>query len=529
MHQNKNTYIALSLDRIERWILVALVLLATLIRLNLWRQNPLMDPDGVIAVRAARYFEAGHFNEALSTPIEPGYPLLLLLFHWIFGDWVLAGRLLSLFAGLIAIFPFYLLSRYFFGRQAAIIASIFFIQVPLLNLHGYLLFRDSAFLLFFLSSYVYFYKAMNGNYRHLLAGVFFSILSAFLRVEGFFLNFWMGLVLALEARRNLLLRRMAIQFGSILVIFTLIVILAGFIHKEEDVFPFNRLDFLGNNFSSLFNLESYRNNHMNILHEQLKLYENQQTANFENNFWEITRSHVNYIYLMGLISSLVRTTPPILFVLAIIGLFRARKSSSGVLPFLICPVAGYAAVDYAFLLNNNFFDHRYFLPLLISLYPATGLGLLSLTEWMNKWLSGEKNHKIVLLLLIALVSLILARQNLEPRIKREAQELEYSAGKWVNEHTHLGANILTNSRLVEYYGERPIVDVAYLAPEYMKNTVRGKSPDYAVLVFSRTTTEKEKAWLQTLDEEGYQKVSFSSTEGNKNRRIHIFKKGVANK
>ena len=61
------------------------------------RWNADLNFDGEIYISAARKYAAGMYREGLAIYPMPLYPYLISLMHKIIPNWVLAGRLISLF------------------------------------------------------------------------------------------------------------------------------------------------------------------------------------------------------------------------------------------------------------------------------------------------------------------------------------------------------------------------------------------------------------------------------------------------
>ena len=69
------------------------------------------------------------------------YPYFIFVFHKIFSNWEIAGRMVAVFFGSLAIIPFFYILKNIFERKIVIGACIFFIISP--RLIEYLLQRNT--------------------------------------------------------------------------------------------------------------------------------------------------------------------------------------------------------------------------------------------------------------------------------------------------------------------------------------------------------------------------------------------------
>jgi len=79
-------------------------------------QDTVVNSDGVVYLEAARMIAEGHFSQSLVLYPMPAYPLLIAVVHMVVPDWMLAAKLLSLFAAAAVTIPIYWLTAFLFDR-----------------------------------------------------------------------------------------------------------------------------------------------------------------------------------------------------------------------------------------------------------------------------------------------------------------------------------------------------------------------------------------------------------------------------
>ena len=105
--------------------LVALVALAGAFRALFWAAMPRVidTADAIHYLETAQHFAAGDFA-GYDPKIPILYPLLAAVFHLVFPDMEMAGRMVSFVASVCAVVPVYLLARAMHGRAAARLAGV---------------------------------------------------------------------------------------------------------------------------------------------------------------------------------------------------------------------------------------------------------------------------------------------------------------------------------------------------------------------------------------------------------------------
>lgn len=123
-------------DAKETWsgreiALLAGVLVATLlVRLALLDRVLIASPDVIGFVGMARAFSSAQFGKMLAHAQHPFYPFLVAVAHFEIGDWIDAGRTVSIVMGVLAVVPLYLLAREAFSSWVATVAGVLFAFLP---------------------------------------------------------------------------------------------------------------------------------------------------------------------------------------------------------------------------------------------------------------------------------------------------------------------------------------------------------------------------------------------------------------
>ncbi|MCZ6907333.1 MAG: glycosyltransferase family 39 protein [Deltaproteobacteria bacterium] len=139
--------------QIEAVRALGLVLLATLVvRLYLFVYTPVITQDATLYITQAQLMAQGAWlqAQALTNEFEPLFPFSIFLFHTAVSEWELAGRLASLTFGVLAVVPFFLISRDVFGPRVAFGAGILFALHPYFARNSVEALTESAYLFFFL-------------------------------------------------------------------------------------------------------------------------------------------------------------------------------------------------------------------------------------------------------------------------------------------------------------------------------------------------------------------------------------------
>src|SRR4030043_2366970 len=84
-----------------RVVIFILFLFALVVRLIALHQNYVIPQDGAMYIKMAQLYSAGEYHHELfrTYASHSFFPLFILSFYKVFGDWVLAGQLVSTLCG----------------------------------------------------------------------------------------------------------------------------------------------------------------------------------------------------------------------------------------------------------------------------------------------------------------------------------------------------------------------------------------------------------------------------------------------
>jgi 4-amino-4-deoxy-L-arabinose transferase-like glycosyltransferase len=142
------------------WLILLLGLLA---RLYAFSHTYVINPDGVYYLYQAKALLYKMPDKASSCgfPFISLYPVLIMLFYKIFGDWIVAAKSVSLFFGLLTVIPFYFLMKRFFTITVASITTLIFSLNPVLVERSPDLIKGPIFWFFSVLGLLLFVKALD--------------------------------------------------------------------------------------------------------------------------------------------------------------------------------------------------------------------------------------------------------------------------------------------------------------------------------------------------------------------------------
>ena len=146
----------------------------------------------LVSWHSACYTDSIYYMTALKgirgTFILPGYPFALLILRWIVGDPELAGRLVSMIAASLVVFPLYGLARIIYDHRSALFTIMLYTVSPLIFRWSLRIFPHALFSLFVvLSLYLIFQYVKVGKVGFLVSGIFIGGLAALTYPNGIIL------------------------------------------------------------------------------------------------------------------------------------------------------------------------------------------------------------------------------------------------------------------------------------------------------------------------------------------------------
>ena len=139
------------------------VLVTVAVRLYLLWQYYCISSDGVRYLTAAQDYFAGRVAAGLASVYPPGYPLLIAAFFPLVGEWELAGQIVSLFFGVLLLWPLYLLFREIYDARIAAVACLLAGLSPFLARYSAHVRSESPFLFFSTLALWLFYQGMQSR------------------------------------------------------------------------------------------------------------------------------------------------------------------------------------------------------------------------------------------------------------------------------------------------------------------------------------------------------------------------------
>jgi 4-amino-4-deoxy-L-arabinose transferase-like glycosyltransferase len=171
--------------RISRTAILAIIL-GLAIRLYSFTYVPLVNPDGYLYIQQAKALYYGLLDAILSCYqyLSP-YPIFISLNYRIFGDWVIAAKVVSLFFGTMTLIPVYWLLRRFYNEITSSLALLCFALIPPLIVVSRQLLRDPVYWFFVMMGLYLFVLHIEKRRRllTLLSSICF-IMGAWARIEG---------------------------------------------------------------------------------------------------------------------------------------------------------------------------------------------------------------------------------------------------------------------------------------------------------------------------------------------------------
>ncbi len=197
-------------------------------RIYIYFRTYIIAMDSVLYIDMADLFLRGKFLEAIGYP-PPLYQLLLAGMRLLVGDPEVAGKLVSLLAGICAFFLLYDLGKRFFDHKVVFLGLFLFAINPLLVRYSAEVLSDSTFIFLSIAGFWMLWRGWEKK-QYLfcaLAGIILG-LSCLTRAQGIF---WIGAILAVPIilsflkqggkidKRNLWISFLLAVFAFVLVVF----------------------------------------------------------------------------------------------------------------------------------------------------------------------------------------------------------------------------------------------------------------------------------------------------------------------
>jgi 4-amino-4-deoxy-L-arabinose transferase-like glycosyltransferase len=332
--------------------------------------GPVINMDGVLYITTAQLFSQGHFQEALARFSLPFYSFLISIVHGLIPDWILAARLISMTALILAVIPLYRLTTALFNPRAAFWACLAFAVAPLPNGWAADVIRGPLFVLIFAWAVYFCLRAVQTpKWWFFLYAALFSGVSILLRIEGVIIVPVYFVVIVLSITWDGAARIDLCKGIVVWLALTLVLLIIGWIAGNGEAFFFG-FSKLTRSMSHLFN-GGFLDNYYRI-YDQLKNLEG--FAAFpagRQNFVEIARHFMPLIYVLGIMQVFIKVLFPFFFIPLVVGLKNGGGREQMLILFF---VGAYFLMIYTSLIEKDFIQSRFLFAPAFLMYPWVGSG-----------------------------------------------------------------------------------------------------------------------------------------------------------
>jgi 4-amino-4-deoxy-L-arabinose transferase-like glycosyltransferase len=348
------------------------LVLSLMLKAFLVFQDVVINSDGVTYLQAARMIAEGHFSQSLLLYPMPAYPLLIAAVHALVPDYILAAKLINLFAAAFITIPIYWLTALLFDRRAAFYAAMAVAVLPSLNDIVPDVVRDPCFLLFACGSVCWMVKACAAERIGGVLGAFVVAGAALLfRIEAIslflvYLGYLAGLtVFAPEQRRFA-------GKALMLLLIPALIGMAGLVGLGATAEGTDRLDQLrafGRSILAGRFLERYRDIYA-LLKENERL-----SPGTSGELYKLARHYMPLLYVIGMLEAFFKS----LFWPYAASLWVARRSLSAKgMPLVILTILFHSLLVLLYFLHIDYLSKRYLLFCALLVMPLVGQGAVLL-------------------------------------------------------------------------------------------------------------------------------------------------------
>ncbi|MCP4367210.1 MAG: glycosyltransferase family 39 protein [Deltaproteobacteria bacterium] len=424
--------------------LSAIIKVSVLIALS----DKAINNDGLLYISAAQQFAAGHFKEGLALYPMPLYSFFITMVHFLFSDWVLAARFISLTFLVLSIIPLYLISKNLFDHRIAFWGCLAFALAPLPNSWVANVTRGPIFIFFFAWAVYFALKAIRQkNPGFFVLSAVFSWFSIYLRREGIIFIPTFFFFLLYFTILNIQERKLFLKGILIWISFPVIFIGILFVVMGAGGILFNRSEQIVQVLQDTANLNSLDN--YLLIYDHLKQIENSPPfSGAHYSFAESARYFMPVIYLLGFLKAFGK----VLFPLFIIPLFLGFKHSitrSHILVLFI--VVSFLIGFYYSLIVRDFISPRFLFAPAFLLFPWIGVGIERIFNFVKK----SSMQKTLAGVLIGVFILVPAGK-IANSCRKHDNTISIT-GKWLGKEPKFNkTRILTNDLRIPFYAGREL-------------------------------------------------------------------------
>ena len=434
------------------WIL----LLALGLRLYLLGHTYIISRDAIRYIRMGGDLAAGEIRKGLDDHYPPGYPAFIALTALVTRDAELAGKVVSVLAGVLALLPAYGMVNRRFGKKAAEFAALFLALHPHLCRFSAEAQSESIYILFLLAAAYHGLELVSGAKRiHALPACLFGLLAFLTRPEGLGILLLPALLL-LFARKpgELRFRERAARSAMLLAPFLILSLPFFYYIKGQSDAITGNAQVGAWKLSRKKDLSRLLGYGWVIAREPAGSDGKEKLVFHAGNFRQFCTRFA--LRLLKNLAYYLEMVHPLLVLFLAFGIWEARSPPErrALLTYLMTALVLYLCV---FSLVRA--DKRLCAQVAALTLPLTGPGVIALSKALlrlrRKGTPANGVQKRIGR--IAFVSVGIAAAVMLPMTlkSRRLDKLAYrEAGLWIREHSPLGAKIVSDFPRVAYYASR---------------------------------------------------------------------------
>ncbi len=384
------------------FILFSLMLCSLLVRIFLFIQPQIISNDSVFYIMVAKSIESGHQYHSSDLSFFSIYPFFLVIMFKCVNNWELAGRLLSLGFGTLAVVPLFLLFSRMLSRKIALIAAILYIIGPRFMEYSTDILREPTFWCISLCALWCALKGIDEKkLPYLLLSSLITVLSFGIRIEG--IGIFLVIVSWIIFNKNRLSAKETAGYILIISFYgPAIVFLSCFILNFQLSSEIIKMAWDNKLFPLLQGVKS-----SGVITDNLN-----SISLYTRSLLELARDHKYFLFSVEIIFKTFKsiTLLPTIFLLA--GFFLRR-----IIPFsrregyLIIWIAVFFIVSIFYMRGTHYFSTRHGLLLGIPALPWMAIGFLELGNAFRILVGRHLNRlpKLAPILMFLLLAIVLGQ------------------------------------------------------------------------------------------------------------------------
>jgi len=448
------------------------------------------------------------------------YPIFIHLVHLIFGDYVISGQIVSLVFGCLVFIPVVYLARAAFDRETALMTLFLLAVHPLLVRYSAEVLKDTGLFFFILSGLALAHRGMDKDSPgiSLIAGMaawsavlmrFFGIIAVPVAAIG-------ALSLGIASRMpkgRIILHLCLFLIPIPLAVAVLFQIFVGI--ESTSILT---------DFSSFLQMITPPNpdTYADVL------FSNPDYTGRMLSYLDLITGHPYAFFLIELISVLGSAFVGIFILLFILGLFVTPPRENGFASriFLTVSALVFLLIFYYVVSSFYFISKRHVMPVVLALFPWSGLGLRYLLARIKEWtgLLGEKYVRVggltrrIVSVILALWLAGAALYAFSPY--RQDDRYQRDAGEYIAHEFGADASILmhlADSRSA-FYAEG--VPAYYMSPESLETSLNGEN-EYDFVMWDTKVGPKPENLDGLLEGRGF--VPIATFTGTDDDTIYLYR------